>query len=299
MEIDRREFSKLIAGVGGALSYSKLLGRDSSKCGELSAFDDVIAWSSDKIAYWVDGFNYRDTELNNRAYMAILIKHVQNQEEYIDKIVCTNKDKEIILAQYFAPEDRISSGYLPYILLSNIDLSQSLLFLYIQVRSPTQLRRYRYTFSNLERSKLTGPQLPAELVADMRTAAHAGIVSSPFFLPDNDSGLSHNVRARLLDVKPSGFFSVGVEFMHGDQDLKHYMRYFIVTDPVGRILGLSKRLGPKGYDKVKLVLSLSEQERNTWGMTRNMVAKIGDCPYIMVFCDDIAESLSKTTIWLR
>jgi hypothetical protein len=94
--------------------------------------------------------------------------------------------------------------------------------------------------------------------------------------------------------------------MHIDGGPEHYMRYFIVADPVGRILGYVKRgyvaPGPGvvvSTDPIP-VRALTEVERLKEGyvIDSDYVARINDCPYIQIFTEDVFDALAKNTIHL-
>lgn len=270
------------------------------RCEELRVFEKAIAWPDEKLHYWIDGFRYDRTEYDNRAYLAVLLKHQQLKESYIDKIVLTTDDKTIVSAGYFTADDKISSSYLPYLTFYNLNLTSSRYFLYIQVRESTAVKRYRYTFSfsKLNRTTLNGPQLPPQLRVDLENS-FGGNVSTPYYYKRGLVLARHNVRPQLLQLEANNFFVLKIPFMHEDEGASHYMRYFIVTDPVGRIIALKKRIYGDGLSQFVLLSSLTEEDRNRWGLTRERVAKINDCPYVMVFCDDVSEALMRGTIWLR
>ena len=92
-----------------------------------------------------------------------------------------------------------------------------------------------------------------------------------------------------------------IAILHDDIDDSHYSRYFFVTDPVGRLLGVSKRdldVSHSSASKVVTVTSLTKKQQDSLGVNPKNIANINDCPYVMVFVDDVI-ALAMTTIWLR
>ncbi|MBI2603037.1 MAG: hypothetical protein HYW48_08270 [Deltaproteobacteria bacterium] len=296
--MDRREFGKLLGLVTVGASLPSLAQEE--RCEELRVFEKAIAWPDEKIHYWVDGFRYDRSEYSTRAYLAVLIKHQQTKESYVDKIVLTTDDKTIVNASYFTEDDKISSSFLPYLTFYNLNLTADRYFLYIQVRESSSVKRFRYTFSlsKLNRSPLSSSYLPPQLRADLEKSFE-GVVSTPYYYRRGMDLARHNIQAQLMQLEANNFFVLKVYFMHEDESPDHFMRYFIVTDPVGRIIALKKRIYGDGLSHFVLLSSLTEEERNRWGLTRERVAKINDCPYVMVFCDDVSEALMRGTIWLR
>ena len=82
--------------------------------------------------------------------------------------------------------------------------------------------------------------------ADTETAG-SGFITTPFGTWFNGP---HTARAKISNInKESGDFEIVVDLMHGDTRKSadkegdyHYMRYFMVLDPVGRVLGAVRRM---------------------------------------------------------
>ncbi|NBW81346.1 hypothetical protein EBR21_06290, partial [bacterium] len=91
-----------------------------------------------------------------------------------------------------------------------------------------------YRFFNWEAGK-TGPN----------ETPGTGFVTTPFGTWQTGP---HTARARIQKINAdNGDFEILLEFMHDDpRDDAHYMRYFLVLDPVGRVLGAVRRI--KGGD---------------------------------------------------
>jgi len=330
MKINRRQFHKIFAalGVGGiaVANKSKAQSEESTtptprtpnsgseedetteeplNCNQdIVKTETAITCDPDKCIFWIDGLYVDKSQIRPRANLAFLLKFPQTPEHYIDKVVLADGDKQTLGVRYFEPHDKISTGYLPYLIFNNVDLSRSRrYFLVFQLRDKGETYIYRKTLStfDLRRTRLDGSEIPAQMRSDLETA-HNGIVSSPLQFRTNLSRKSvrqHMVRAQLVELTNDHNFAIQVGFFHEDESASHYNRYFIVTDPVGRILGITKREFNDENQGAVIVSALTENDRNRWGLTKDKVAKINDCPYVMVFVDDVKESLSKTTIWLR
>lgn len=312
MKLNRRQFNRFFGAFGllginaPKTNIAKAQGTD--PCEEANVdivgSETALTCPPKKCFFWIHGMYFPGANLKVRANIAFLLKFPQLPESYIDKVVFADGDKKTLAVRYFDPSDKISSGYPPYIIINNINLdSHRRFFLVFQLRQGNQTFIYRKTLSGFElkRSRLTGTQLPANLRYELEQS-HDGFISSPFkFKSSLDRSLivSHSVKAQILELSKDNRFKIQISFPHEDVDDSHYMRYFIVTDPVGRILGLYKRRFNDGKSKSIVVGSLTENERNSWNLVKDHVAKINDCPYIMVFVEDVKEAIGQTIIWLR
>lgn len=264
-----------------------------------------LAWPSDNIYYFIDGFHIAQGVTASRGTLAVLIKHKQEAAAYIDKVVLSDEQNNLMGARYFKPQDKMDAGgFVPYLIFDQLDLKNSgSLQLYIQLRRGATIERYRYVFAKniLVRSKLNQIYLPAALVYDIRQS-HKGYISGFYrfastLKPDHFG--YHLVKPYVYQIGADGSFSIQIPFMHKDESDTHYNRYFFATDPVGRLLGIIKRK-PTDKEATSVLLNqLSEAQRNEWGLVREDVARITDCPYIMVFVDDMKECLMQANVWLR
>ena len=320
MKISRRNFGKLLASLsfsGAALAaYEQNNDQETGpeapqktnnikKCKtDIVSSESSIACDPEKCIFWIDGIYIDKSRLNIRANLTFLLKFNQKEDHFIDKVVLADGDKNTLGVRYFEPEDKISSGYPPYLIFQNIDLAKSRrFFLVFRVIESGDSLIYRKTLSshNMRRSRLDSSELPARIRLDL-DKAHSGIITNLLQFRSRlgpKTVRQHQVRAMLRQITSDNRFIIRVYFFHSDADATHYNRYFLVTDPVGRLLGLSRRsFGDNKRDYVE-VTALTENERTTWGLTRDKVAKINDCPYIMVFADDVGEALCRTIIYLR
>lgn len=314
MKLTRRQFNRFFAALGiGAGSGRNLIAQTSSDEDEKSEencninivkTETAIAVDDEKCLFWIDGLYIDKSQIRPRANLAFLLKFPQTPDHFIDKVVFADGDKNTLGVRYFEPQDKLSSGYPPYLIFNNVDLSKSNRFyLVFQVKHNNEIIVYRKTLSSfdLRRSRLDHQELPAKLRFDL-DASHQGIISNILQFRANltrKSVKQHIIRSQILQLSNDNHFTIQIAFFHEDESPDHYNRYFIVTDPVGRILGLVKREFGDAQKEFVMVSALTENERTQWGLTRDKVARINDCPYIMIFADDVKESLSGSTIWLR
>ena len=82
-----------------------------------------------------------------------------------------------------------------------------------------------------------------------------GYVTTPFGATNQGP---HTARAHIKKIETSGpnkgDFKIEIDFMHVDGDEAHYMRYFLVLDPVGRVLGGVRRIHGDGVTGKVLVM---------------------------------------------
>jgi hypothetical protein len=124
----------------------------------------------------------------------------------------------------------------------------------------------------------------------------------------------HSVRAKVHEIKANGDFRIEIEKMHGDANAAHYMRYFLVMDPVGRILGgLSRSFdgadntvyqtvtgntpstGAGSY-VVKNGLLEGARNQDQFKLTKYQIT---DMPYVNIVTEDILDAIGKISIRLR
>ncbi len=128
----------------------------------------------------------------------------------------------------------------------------------------------------------------------------------------------HAARSKLLDLKADGDFQFEIEKMHADLSVGHHMRYFLVMDPVGRLMaGLHRQcLGASGsvsdvttYDgglgnaastgggSYKVRRGVME---NAKGADYKLTSyKINDMPYVQIVTEDILDAIARVSYRLR
>lgn len=195
-------------------------------------------------------------------------------------------ERKLIQRFFYGPEVTTSTNFQPYTIFENVDINPNYKYelIFVRVQNQATVTYYRHIITNPEPSRFDynhilsmqndhrtaqfvpylldeiresneyrlhpdGGANPAHHHNDAaKTLQKSGYINTPYGVA---IGGPHTCRARILKIDTSGAnpgdFEVEIEFMHGDADDTHYMRYFLVTDPVGRLLGGVRRV----FDKYK------------------------------------------------
>jgi hypothetical protein len=195
------------------------------------------------------------------------VKNATSEAEFIESVslvhVVSATQKNLMAQSFFSANTQTESVKAPYAVFENLDLNVMGTYEIIVVQvSNNATIVYKHTLTNPRPSRfdynhVIGGAVPAEFaqnfIADLagdikesnqyfftaQGAANNGYINSPFGV---SIGGPHTCRARILELKTDGDFRIEVDFMHGDADSAHYMRYFLVLDPVGRVLGGVRRI---------------------------------------------------------
>ncbi|MEN9528271.1 MAG: hypothetical protein RI932_144 [Pseudomonadota bacterium] len=231
-----------------------------------------------KLLFWIDGpmnegLPGYSGNLMTRARLSVTMKSAQTRgsgmtpAEYIESVslvrVVSPTQKVLMAQSFFSAETATESGRAPYAVFENLDLSSSGKYeVIISQFSNNMMNVYKHTLENPRPSRfdykhVIGGGMPLDFAQSFITDLAGDIKESNqyFFTgqgPDNNGyintpfgvsiGGPHTCRARILEIKTDGDFRIEVDFMHGDADSAHYMRYFLVLDPVGRVLGGVRRI---------------------------------------------------------
>ena len=221
---------------------------------------------------WIDGpmsnqFDIGTGEDLNKTKMAVTVDIQSSEDKYVEAYFLTDKNNKIIASQIFSKNQALKYKYSPYGIFDNLNsvhLNSNLkVFVFIAQKNnesivhsyeinSTYLRPSRLNFDHLYASARNA--LPKSFLDDMKNSSHGfdrlygrnmsndandrGFISSQYadFTHPN-----HDVNAFIKDLNAEGDFTFSIRMMHNDLDAEHYMRYFLVLDPVGRILGGRKR----------------------------------------------------------
>lgn len=287
------------------------------------------------VRYWIDGMHFgADSDLPSRANIALFVDVNQTASSFVSKVFLTDPDNNVLAAQFLSDNEKTISGKVPYIIFENIALDPATSYrIVFVIKEGAETTEYVSTVNpGLTAYDVNHQYLPNRFRTDLGTFLvdgsmniTPGLLSSPFrYFTDN--GLSHHcARARFNSIGVDGSFSVNVDFMHGDANASHFMRYFIVLDPVGRILGFHKRdfADPNKNSAGNLVVNGSHAEivrlsddlrtcfdpqTNTqtgvskmafYDIPASAIADIRDCPYVQVVTDCNYDGVFKSTIRLR
>ena len=87
--------------------------------------------------------------------------------------------------------------------------------------------------------------------------------------------------------------------MHDDGGADHYMRYFVVMDPVGRLLGFHKRSFGDGMSEFVNVSKLTPAQIAQEALEPHQIADIRDCTHVQIYTEDVYDALARSVIRLR
>ena len=310
--------------------------------------------------YWVDGaanLGMKSTEGAVAARLAVYL-NLKLQGYFLESVVITDPTRRILEERRFTASAKASTGKPPYAIFDNLVLNYGTPYHVYFVLSSTDAQKkvvvYRYEIagSDIRNSRFDYAHLSADarkripkmFLEDMGSAGHAevgkqdmeyGIITTPY---QHFAGLGaggHIVRVRFKNYTADGSFTTFIEPMHGDVNTFHYMRYFIVMDPVGLFLGVKKRQynagiaghqetvaanngttvggqtltfsGLEGHYKVSngyVASPFTPSGVDDWANQFNPYINkeeisILDCPYVHVVTEDRRDSISKISVRLR
>ena len=338
--VDRRSFLQASGAFGvGAVMLSPEQLFAQGMCEDLSKreSDPVNPETQQRtLQYWIDGifFSSGRSNLLARANVACFMDLNQTPGEFVEAVALLDANNNTIAARWFDASMRTMAGKVPYVTFDNLLLVHGAAYkVAYTVRKGSNLILYTASF-NAEPTRLNTSFMPPVVRADFSSfllggtqarQLHQGQVTTPFqFYTRNGLG-THSARGRIREIGSDGSFSVDIDFMHGDGGPNHYMRYFIVMDPVGRFLGLIRRSSnldtnfPQG-DSAQVArvskISAADQATFQFGFSTaeqasapnavpdpaKLVFQIGDirdCPYVQIYTEDVYDALARTTIRLR
>jgi hypothetical protein len=314
---DRRQFLKHtgVMGVGatflsrGLPAFGQETTEDDCRVVDTQlSVDGLELLSAERMQYFVDGLHFNDrSNIPSRANIAFFIQEQQLAERYVERVVLTDAIGNTLGVQYFEADDRTSQGLVPYVIFENIQLTFDQVYnIFYQVRMGTDIELHHAQLQNAKRSLLNSSSLPETVLNDFAAyrGENNGLITTAYELYTGDAGL-HSARGYIRDISSDNSFQIDIELMHGDIDAGHFMRYFIVADPVGRLLGMKKRnlndpidtTSPAGANAMS-INPMSDAEAQALNITPADVAKINDCPYVQIYTEDVFDALARSTIRL-
>jgi hypothetical protein len=317
---DRREFMKITGSAGlFALISRNALGAECPK--ETKPGLGLL--------YWVDGLHLEGgangTDLISSATLSLYSEaHSMSDDSYVESVTLIDSTTTSALGvRYFRPTDKTSTGKAPFVIFENLTLRYGSQYLVIYtVRNKDKVILHTYDMSKATRTSISSPHVRAPL--DMKNKIEAtgglsslkatvpdylGLITSPYVYYTSNGLTAHSARSLIQNIGANGTFSVRIEPMHGDVNVGHFMRYFIVADPVGRILGVKERTfgdGQSGQPQIVTQLRTNNDQINslkaavagdTWGAAD--VGNINDCPYIQIFTEDAYDAIARQVVRLR
>ncbi len=243
--------------------------------------------------------------------LALYLHLPQSTKRYVEQVVLSDEGGQILAARYFRPEAQTLKGKLPYMIFDRMLLPAISLFIHVRVIEGDSNLVYRsaLTGKQLQRSQFTSKALPQRLL-DNFSKPFANEISSTFtnaksLLTSTSCQSSkgadvcfpeHRVTAAF--TKFGADFELTVSFQH-PEETNHYMRFFFLCDPVGRLLGLKHREPKEAPLNQVVIKPISTQDMNTWGILSDSVAQLTDCPYVMLFWEDNKHAFREQIVCLR
>jgi hypothetical protein len=338
ISLDRRDlfrFTAAASAMGLALNIDEVMasGTCDLKLPERSVSGATTADSGANLFYFIDGplLSAYGSDFVSRARLAVHVDIPVSETEYVESVILAAHDNSIIEERRFLKGHRLANNRAPFAIFDNLTLDVTKPYKVIyQVRKGEGVTIYHFEISaaNVRPSRLdythlsaaARSQIPVGLIADMASSNHrlqdsttvSGILSSAYSDFGHGAGDVHTCRGMLQGLNAStGAFTFGLEAMHGDISDAHYMRYFLVLDPVGRVLGALKR---KYVDSAKasanqvftIVKGVTDESDVKWSQAdKDLVSAntrtpiITDCPYVHLVTEDIFQAARHVSYRLR
>lgn len=278
------------------------------------------------LQFWIDGIHFGPrSELKSRANITLYMPLPQTATGYVESVVLMNPDRITIGARYFDVSMHTIDKRVPYVRFENIELDGTKDYYCVYtVRIGSTVKLYVSTINTVDpdtKKRLAGPTLstlnahflPASMRGHFSTFLVGntanptpGLVTTQFQYYTQNGLENHCARGRVKDINSAtGDFSIDIDYMHGDVDNTHYMRYFIVMDPVGRLLGWVYRSSMSDNTHAGSPGSFATVNRTTpeaieaAGGVAAQFADIRDCPYIQFYTEDSYDAIARNMIRLR
>jgi|GEM_PF-3613750 len=320
------------ASVAATLSKLGLVEKDLSEEQKLSA-----STLNKDFFYWFDGPMIEGQEVGPkfRGRLSMFLDRRIDATQFLEAVFLSDSSRNILDERRFDATSAGSTrtGKPPYIVLDNVELAKADHYIYFVISkvdgSSVVVYRYQIMAADVRQSRFdyahlateTKEKIPQIFRDEMKEAGHGlseenyGIVTTPYqFFADLPT---HIVRAHFAYVNNDNF-EVYIEPMHGDVDVKHYMRYFAVLDPVGRFLGVKRRkwdpadaahagtdsvlMDGRRYYKVTATYTAGGEAAidELWaGKINTADANIGDCPFVQIVTEDGRDAIARVSVRLR
>jgi hypothetical protein len=324
-EIDRRHLLKLTGtmGIGATfVSPTELFAEGACEKVETTPPDVKPEQAGATLQFWIDGLHFgpRST-LKSRANITLFMNLKQSAASFVESVVLLDPKNFVVGARYFDSSMKmLDRNFVPYVRFENVELDHTATYTCIySVRTGSNLKLYTATIEKPQISTLNTTFLPDTMRTDFQTFLVGnltnktpGLITTPFQFYTANGLSAHCARGRITDMASDGSsFNVNIDFMHGDAGPTHYMRYFIVMDPVGRLLGFVKRkikvdgtydntfvVGPKGAESCN-VGRITDGQRVDFNVPELQIGNIADCPYVQFYTEDSYDAIARNMIRLR
>jgi hypothetical protein len=369
--MDRRQLLKLTGAMGIGVTFldpEKLYAADPANCEKIKIDDSGSKFEQTQgsIYYWIDGNNFgHRTNVKSRANISVFITLKQKDSAFVESVVLIDETGKVLGARYLdASMKMVRGGFPPYVRFENIEINPKKVYkviyavkdgfqtsLYVTSLSPKELPTGRTASENSALNESIN-WLPNKMRTDFSyflvegpntPSKTPGLFTTPFQFY-TDAGLdNHCSRAVIKEIGSDGNFKINVEFMHDDSRLPngtydpnstHFMRYFVIMDPVGRLLGFHKRDASDINGKSSAtnlvvqgshveIMPLEKDTRTCWDPVAKVqtnktkvdfynikdpnrpaedniqIADIRDCPYIQIYTEDSYDAMARSIIRLR
>lgn len=325
-EIDRRALLKITGTMGIAVGFMPSELHAAGQCEKLVTDNGsyTATQAGATLQFWIDGLHMGVTNsagklvgssnVKSRANITLFMDLSQTSVAHVESVVLMGPNKELLGARYFDSSMKMRDGHVPYVRFENIELDHTKDYYCVySVRSGSKLSLYTSKIEKPETSRLNTTWLPTTLRNDFKTFLLGnqanptpGLLTNQFQFYTVNGLATHTARGRVKEMASDGkSFKVNIDFMHGDAAADHYMRYFIVMDPVGRLLGVVKRnqmgdqAGGAVVGSTVNVSQITDAQKASLGIPDLQVANIADCPYIQFYTEDSYDAIARNMIRLR
>ena len=320
ISISRRDLLSQSLILGGLSAGSSALSAPSfvlpgaCKISDIKQSQSAIGIEDSMIHIWMDGhwkggFNQ----------MAIFTRFPQTPESFVQKVVLTTGEKKTLGVRYFTPDHKTIHNMAPYAIFSHVDLRYSQkYFIIVQLKTGDEYKIYRYTIEKkkAEPTTLNGSRIPSKLAGEFNQT-HGGQVFSSYHFPlalikkDYCKSLAmsenlvscyikHFPQLKIRSINSNGNFNIDVSFQQPDVSPEHYIRYILITDPVGRLMSIFKRtFGDYNTLTVSMKNGSDNYWKANWDLEKDQIPFLPDCPYIMVFTENVKNGLFQNILWLH
>lgn len=360
--MDRRKMLKLTGAMGIGATFidpDQLYAADPANCDKIKIENTKADYeqTNGSVYYWIDGNNFgARTNAKSRANISVFITLKQKESAFVESVVLIDEQKNVLGARYMDSSMKmIRGGHPPYVRFENIEINPTKSYkviysvkdgfqttMYVTALVPKELPTGRTASENSALNESIN-WLPDRMRKDFsyflaegpnKLSKTPGLFTTPFQFY-TDSGLdNHCSRGVIREIGSDGKFKIDVEYMHDDIDSVHFMRYFVIMDPVGRLLGFHKRdfADPNRNSATNMVVNnshvqivgLYDDARTCYDpvtktqTTKNkidfynikdpnnpnpndniQIADIRDCPYIQIYTEDSYDAMARSIIRLR
>lgn len=318
-EMDRRQLLKMTGtyGIGATfLSPSELFAQGMCEKIVIDNGEFSATQAGATLQFWIDGLHFPGmSTVKSRANITLFMDLHQTAVSHVESVVLMDSAKRTMGSRFFDSSMKMQDGHVPYVRFENVELDGSKTYYCVYtVRSGKTVRLYTAEIKNPQISRLNTTWLPELMRGDFKifllgnqTNPTPGLITTQFQYYTMNGLTNHCARGRVKEIQSDGSFKVNIDFMHDDSGPDHFMRYFIVMDPVGRLLGFHKRTGPTdtngvtkfgGADTVDVV-PLTADQKDKFAIPDLQVADIRDCPYIQFYTEDSFDAIARNMIRLR